>query len=41
MLFTQGKDKMFFRPCVGFLTVMYVTFAVLIVGFCFPHSRVV
>ena len=26
---------------VGFLTVTYVTFAVLSVGLCFPHSRVV
>jgi hypothetical protein len=26
---------------VGFLTVTYVTFAVLFVGLCFPRSRVV
>jgi hypothetical protein len=26
---------------VGFLAVTYVTFAVLSVGLCFPHSRVV
>ncbi len=26
---------------VGFLSVTYVTFAVLSVGLCFPHSRVV
>ena len=26
---------------VGFLAVTYVTFAILTVGLCFPHSRVV